>query len=228
MRLKEAQLLGILAVIALGGIILCMWGGRKDGEPETDQWAEVERRMTEEEQRKTGIIDIEGTGTEEENETSRNIDEQEASEIDLEEEQESFVDIEKEPIIHVVQKNETLIGISRKYYGTGARWKLIHEANRDLIPDPRRDLRPKMKLLIPPAEGTQVGSVTSPTETRILSAPTPAPGTKYYDVQKGDTLWAVARKFYDDPSAWKKIREANSDLIKDENDLRPNMRLIIP
>ncbi len=68
----------------------------------------------------------------------------------------------------------------------------------------------------------------APTGTRILSARTPAPGEEYYDVQRGDTLCSIARKFYDAPSAWKKIVEANSDVLKDPKGLRPNMRLIIP
>jgi nucleoid-associated protein YgaU len=47
-------------------------------------------------------------------------------------------------------------------------------------------------------------------------------------VQKGDTLWEIAQKFYDDPRAWEKVLEANSHLIKKAKDIRPQMRLVLP
>lgn len=54
---------------------------------------------------------------------------------------------------HIVQKDETLFGISRDYYGSGDQWERIFEANRSVLSDPDK-LRPGMKLLIPdrPAE----------------------------------------------------------------------------
>lgn len=50
--------------------------------------------------------------------------------------------------IHVVEKDETLSGISRQYYGRETRWKEIFEANRDQLAT-ERDLRPGMKIRIP-------------------------------------------------------------------------------
>ena len=35
MKLKEAQMLGILALLAVGTVLLCMWGG--DDVPDDDQ-----------------------------------------------------------------------------------------------------------------------------------------------------------------------------------------------
>lgn len=49
---------------------------------------------------------------------------------------------------HIVSQGQTLSGISKKYYGTEAKWSVIFQANRDVIKDPDR-LKPGLKLLIP-------------------------------------------------------------------------------
>lgn len=49
---------------------------------------------------------------------------------------------------HTVAAGETLATISKRYYGTPARWKDIHQANRDRLPDANR-LREGMELTIP-------------------------------------------------------------------------------
>lgn len=50
--------------------------------------------------------------------------------------------------IHVVQGGDTLFGISRKYYGTSAKWRDILDANRSVVSDENK-LQPGMKLVIP-------------------------------------------------------------------------------
>lgn len=42
------------------------------------------------------------------------------------------------PRIHVVKKGETLSEISRQYYGSGARWQAIYQANIDKLNDKNR------------------------------------------------------------------------------------------
>jgi phage tail protein X len=49
-----------------------------------------------------------------------------------------------------------------------------------------------------------------------------------YRVQKGETLIQLARKFYGDASAWKRIFEANRDVIGNPNYIKPGLRLKIP
>lgn len=49
---------------------------------------------------------------------------------------------------HVVQKGDTLFGLSRKYYGTDKRWKDIWEANKSVVPN-KDKLTPGTKLVIP-------------------------------------------------------------------------------
>jgi len=50
----------------------------------------------------------------------------------------------------------------------------------------------------------------------------------YYQVKKGESLWLIAKKVYNDPSAWRKIFEANKDKIISPELIYPGLRLIIP
>ena len=52
---------------------------------------------------------------------------------------------------YVVTDGDTLIGISRRYYGTGEKFDLIYQANRDQLNTTDR-LRPGMVLTIPDAQ----------------------------------------------------------------------------
>ena len=49
---------------------------------------------------------------------------------------------------HIVQENETLTGISQKYYGTANKWGKIYDFNRNVIKDPNK-IHAGIKLIIP-------------------------------------------------------------------------------
>jgi 3D (Asp-Asp-Asp) domain-containing protein len=49
---------------------------------------------------------------------------------------------------HTVKKNESLWTISKKHYGTGSKWSVVYNANRDKIKDPDH-IRPGQVLKIP-------------------------------------------------------------------------------
>jgi len=51
---------------------------------------------------------------------------------------------------------------------------------------------------------------------------------KAYVVQKNDTLWSISKKLYQDGRKWKKIKDANADILKDSNTVLPGMTLRIP
>ncbi len=48
-----------------------------------------------------------------------------------------------------------------------------------------------------------------------------------YEIKKGDTLWAIAQKFYGDGSKYKKIFEDNKEVIKDPDKIYPGQKIRI-
>ena len=51
---------------------------------------------------------------------------------------------------------------------------------------------------------------------------------KFHIVRKGETLSDISHKYYGSANKWQKILDANQDVIKDANKLRPGIKLIIP
>jgi len=49
-----------------------------------------------------------------------------------------------------------------------------------------------------------------------------------YTVQKGDSLSKIAKHEYGDANKWRKIFEANKDIIKDPDLIYPGQELKIP
>jgi len=50
----------------------------------------------------------------------------------------------------------------------------------------------------------------------------------FYHIEKGDTLWAIATKYYDDGSKYTHIVDANIEVIKDANLIYPGQTIRIP
>ena len=55
-----------------------------------------------------------------------------------------------------------------------------------------------------------------------------APKTKTYTVKKGDTLWAIASKYYGSGAQYTKIYKANTDKISNPNLIYPGRVFTIP
>ncbi|MEO8431171.1 MAG: LysM peptidoglycan-binding domain-containing protein [Acidobacteriota bacterium] len=51
---------------------------------------------------------------------------------------------------------------------------------------------------------------------------------RMYVVEPGDSLSKIARKFYGDAHAWKRIYEENKDVIKNPDLIQPGWKLRIP
>jgi nucleoid-associated protein YgaU len=51
---------------------------------------------------------------------------------------------------------------------------------------------------------------------------------EYYEIQKGDSLSAIAKRQYGDASQWKLIYEANKDTIKNPDLIYPGQNILIP
>jgi hypothetical protein len=60
------------------------------------------------------------------------------------------------------------------------------------------------------------------------AAPAEAPAAQTYTVQEGDSLWAIAERFYGDGNQWSRIAEANSEQVPDPNVIHPGQVLTIP
>jgi nucleoid-associated protein YgaU len=66
-----------------------------------------------------------------------------------------------------------------------------------------------------------------------LKAPKPAPEepkekVEVYEIVSGDTLGAIAKRYYGKASAYMKIFEANRDIIDDPNKIYPGQKIRIP
>lgn len=61
-----------------------------------------------------------------------------------------------------------------------------------------------------------------------VSPPKDNPYQQTYVVQKGDTLSKIADEYYGDARLYTKIFEANRDILKDPDKIKPGQKLRIP
>ncbi|WP_269526786.1 Cell division protein CpoB [Coraliomargarita parva] len=78
-----------------------------------------------------------------------------------------------------------------------------------------------------PLATTATRSATSTGNTQ-RTAPDPASVPRTYQVQSGDSLSSISRKFYGTPSRWIDIYQANRDRLASENALKVGQELRIP
>lgn len=73
---------------------------------------------------------------------------------------------------------------------------------------------------------------TAPTATGAVAAPTPRPAAaaamRTYEVQRGDSLSSISTQFYGDAQQWRRIYDANRNVLPNPNSLRDGQRLVIP
>lgn len=123
---------------------------------------------------------------------------------------------------HVVRSGENLTSISKLYYGTGAKWRRIHEANRSLIPN-QDQLKVGMKLTIPGVAGESVPAAT------VSSRDAAASDTRRHTVRQGESLRSIARRYYGTEVGWERIHKANRARIGDDpRKLKIGVVLVVP
>ena len=76
------------------------------------------------------------------------------------------------------------------------------------------------------------GAAARPAPTGRPAATTasnpPATSGRRHVVTQGDTLYKIAQRYYGSGAKWPEILEANRDVLKNENAVRPGMELRIP
>lgn len=88
-----------------------------------------------------------------------------------------------------------------------------------------RDYGTKTAAVERPAAGTgQPPTITVEQERNAGTAPT----AKTYTVKAGDSLWAIAAKYYGKGSEYSKIAGANTDKISNPNLIHPGQVLTLP
>ena len=89
---------------------------------------------------------------------------------------------------------------------------------------------------IPPSQATTFSSETYPTygspvsieDTFEPSTSMTASEQRYHTVAKSDTLFKLARAYYNDQRRWKEIYQANRSMLNDPNRIHIGQRLLIP
>jgi len=77
-------------------------------------------------------------------------------------------------------------------------------------------------------EGAELEALQLEKVNMVIPEPPPSPGRsdRIYTVQRGDTLWHIAQKFYGDGKKYRLIIQANN--ITDPGTLAVGRKLIIP
>jgi nucleoid-associated protein YgaU len=83
-------------------------------------------------------------------------------------------------------------------------------------------IEPEVADLIPPEVEETIDAVETKQDNEMSINAT------RHTVVSGDTLYHLARKYYDDSTMWHKIYEANENTIEDESFLEKGQMLIIP
>lgn len=74
--------------------------------------------------------------------------------------------------------------------------------------------------VVPKADFSDVSATVTSTEEIV--------GEQQYTVQSGDNLSKIAKNLLGDGNAWKKIFDANRDVLDDPDKIRPGQTLKIP
>jgi len=83
----------------------------------------------------------------------------------------------------------------------------------------------------PPVEGAAAGEDSYEAYAGVASPEadsTPIGSSRYHVVVKGDTLYSLARAYYDDQRRWKDIYQANQSVIADPDLILVGQQLMIP
>jgi nucleoid-associated protein YgaU len=95
-------------------------------------------------------------------------------------------------------------------------------------PAPVADPAAAVKPAAPTPDGTGAGKAPAPAQQPAAGSMANGGSKVVYEVRAEDTLSRIAAKVYGDASAWRRIFDANRDVLNGPDELRLGMRLIIP
>jgi LysM repeat protein len=83
--------------------------------------------------------------------------------------------------------------------------------------------------LVPYVDPAAAAAAAAAAAPSAAAAAKPAePEGQYYVIEKGDTLWAIAKKFLGSGNRYPEIFEANREVIIDPDKIFPGQKIIIP
>jgi nucleoid-associated protein YgaU len=200
MRSKEVQLLGVLAIMAVGIVAISMWtGGPSDpsatGNRDGEEAAQVSNRGEEARDIEEWLWLAEGGAT--------------AGEA-------------------AAENGASSVGTGNLSIGGRGDGGKISEgpALKELFSSPKTRVStvPEEIAETEPSE-IPLTSGSSPVQSAEDEEDVDA---KMHVVKKGETLSAISNKYYGTTTRWKAILEANNDILDDPRKLRPEMVLVIP
>lgn len=85
----------------------------------------------------------------------------------------------------------------------------------------------KKLMVVEEIQSLSIGTVKAK-KKKITPEKTNPKSTGSYIVQTGDTLWAIAKKYYGNGAKYTKIADANKDKVKNPSLIKPGWKLVIP
>ena len=123
------------------------------------------------------------------------------------------------PTTHTVEAGESLWSIAQQYYTSGYNWVDVSRENNLANSN---YLQVGQELTIPKSEVINVGESAEDLMTgRVIEGSS-------YQVQKGDSLWSIAVRAYQDGYRWTDIANVNRNIIPNPNLIDIDLLLKLP
>lgn len=132
------------------------------------------------------------------------------------------VDTLEAGVVYTVKPYDTLYDLAVRFYGSGSHWPFLQKQNADVV-RANGQLVEGTKLFIPKKPASTTTGTTIAT-TQTITASTVAT----IEVKPGDSLSRLAARHLGDANAWPQLLEANRDVLKSANLVRPGMKLKLP